>query len=150
MKKRFILLALVLVFCCLTSACETQHIDTYSSADPSEKAESIQELQPYVDYLNDRMNAEGAEDMRFQLVYINNDDIPELVLSEGSSHAAGAEVSTIVDSVRISVGTFGGYGTIVYEPKENLIVSNYFGMGIGDLRFNSMEKDGQYTELHHT
>lgn len=83
----------------------------------------------YAYVLNQKIKSYG-NDGRFSLVYINNDDIPELVIHMHSSHAAGAELYTFYNGRAIYLGTFGSFGEIYYQYKCNRFLSNYFGMGV--------------------
>lgn len=72
---------------------------------------------------------------RFTTAYIDEDDIPELIVSYGNAHVAGCEIYTYYDG-RVSKlesdstnGEFGSSGEILYSPGENLFVSRYYGTG---------------------
>lgn len=67
---------------------------------------------------------------RFSLAYIDNDNIPELLISVDGSHAGTVYVYTYYKNKAKEVGNYGEYGTIIFGEKENKIYSEYVGMGI--------------------
>ncbi len=88
----------------------------------------------YIAFLKKYMReAENPDICGFSLVYIDDDDIPELVVRDGDAHVSAAWVYTCVDSEVVELvgdlsGTFGG---IDYAEREGLIFSNvtYHGYG---------------------
>ena len=74
-------------------------------------------------------------DCRFSLAYIDGDDIPELLIHQGSDHACGVEIYAYLDGGLINVSTedtpaaFGAYGSLSYAEKGNRIASSYRAMG---------------------
>ena len=83
--------------------------------------------QAYIDYLKKYMNeVENPEICGFSLVYIDNDDTPELVIRNGDSHVSGASVYTCVNSEVVElVGDLSGtFGIIGYAERKGLIYSN--------------------------
>lgn len=80
----------------------------------------------YTDFLKEYMNeAENPDDCGFSLVYIDNDDTPELVVRDGSSHFSAAYVYTCRNSkiVKLVGNLSGTYGMIQYIEKKGLIYS---------------------------
>lgn len=59
---------------------------------------------------------------KFDLIYVDNDTIPELVIAEGGNHVSNAELYTFINGEAVHLGGYGAYGTLVYHPKDN-----YFG-----------------------
>lgn len=72
---------------------------------------------------------------RFTTAYIDEDDIPELIVAYDSSHVAGCEIYTYYDGKVSKLegysprGEFGSSGGILYSPYKNLFNSRYYGMG---------------------
>lgn len=72
---------------------------------------------------------------RFMTAYIDEDDIPELVIAYDSSHVAGCEIYTYYDGKVYKLdsnntnGEFGSSGEILYSPYKNLFNSRYYGTG---------------------
>ena len=65
----------------------------------------------------------------FNLAYINNDSIPELVVFYGDYHAAGAKVYAYVNGKVKYVDEFGEWGGFEYQEKKGVIRSSWFGFG---------------------
>ena len=72
------------------------------------------------------------EDTKFQLAYIDNDDIPELIISGGYS----VHILTIKNNELIQLKkddnnvNFSWYGCLTYREKEGLFLDDYQRMGI--------------------
>lgn len=100
-------------------------------------------LEDYDNYIKDLYPiSEGfTNKIRFWLDYLNHDDVPELFVSTGVSHANGVKVifynkstqSIDVypknDDSNYSNCGYGGYGCVNYVRKENKIISANFGQG---------------------
>ncbi len=71
------------------------------------------------------------EDAKYQLAYIDNDDIPELIISGGYS----VHIFTVKDNELIQLkkndnnGNFSWYGCLHYREKEGLFLDSYQRMG---------------------
>lgn len=85
-------------------------------------------------------NRDFHQGIRFRLVYIDGDEIPELLLIEPYCHASGVEVYTYCDDKLVEVGEFGSTGRMRYVEKEGLILSNFFNMGASFEGFYKLEK----------
>lgn len=85
-------------------------------------------------------NRDFNQGIRFRLVYIDGDEIPELLVIEPYCHASGVEVYTFCDDKLIEVGEFGSAGRMRYVEKEGLICSDFFNMGAGFSTFFKLEK----------
>ena len=59
---------------------------------------------------------------KFCLCYIDDNDVPELVISLGDFHAAGCYVFTFADGRALNLGPFGEFGAITYIEKSGLII----------------------------
>ena len=79
----------------------------------------------------------------FSLVYIDEDDIPELVVTVDTAHMFTPNVVSyngrggIVDH-----GEFGTFGAIDYLEKKNIIVSDVMYQGIGSLTIHKLTPSG--------
>ncbi|MBR6474532.1 MAG: hypothetical protein IKS98_03695 [Lachnospiraceae bacterium] len=109
----------------------------------------------YYDYVRSQMDDEYTlfETMRFGLAFIDNDDLPELLISEADYHASGTRVIFYNNGEPKEVGQFGEYGGFAYVKKENKIISHYMGMGITtidtyyiDPEYNAVAVDSLYAE----
>ncbi|MBQ4629687.1 MAG: hypothetical protein IJB70_01675 [Clostridia bacterium] len=84
-------------------------------------------------------STELSLDSKFDLIYIDDDEIPELVYRTNSSHAAGAYLytydynSAVILSYTGHDGNtyteFGSWGNITYKEKENLFCSGAMNQG---------------------
>ena len=63
----------------------------------------------------------------FRLCYITGDDIPELVVAEGSGHISAVNIFTCRGTEVVQLDeSHGGYGSLYYSPYENvLVLHNY-------------------------
>lgn len=76
--------------------------------------------------------ADYPEACGFSLVYIDNDDAPELVIRDGNGHSAAAHVYTCINSKVVKlVGDLGGtHGMIGYIEKGELVSSDVCYHGV--------------------
>ena len=114
MKKSilFVLFVLVVcVFCLISCGDKTADID---------KA-----IEAYCDF----MERENLHEWHFALCYIDEDDIPELVVSGGNSHPVTASIYTYGDGKVTEIGYAGSFGEFKFAPKQSSIISSYLGMG---------------------
>jgi len=85
----------------------------------------------YIEVLSNLNNSSA----RFMTAYIDEDDIPELIVSYSSAHVAGCEIYTYYDGKVSKLegnptnGEFGSSGGILYSPYKNLFNSRYYGTG---------------------
>ena len=80
----------------------------------------------------------------FAVAYINNDDIPELLVSYGTTHFDGICVYTYdLDDNKVEyVGEFSTYGQFAYNEKKNIMNSTYGNHGFFLSIFSTI-KDGK-------
>ena len=84
----------------------------------------------YYNYLLQHMN----DYVSFKLIYLNNDNIPELVCSEGSYFAAGADVFTIKSGKVFKISSGGFNGSLTYFKLQNVIYENTAHTGLEIIR----------------
>lgn len=86
----------------------------------------------------------------FRLAYIDDDDIPELLLMRDYSHAAGVWVYTCENGRVVEVGEFGSFGNMQYLENEGMIFSGFYNMGEGFSVFCKLEngKAEKIREFH--
>lgn len=82
-------------------------------------------LQEYVKGCSDEERKHG----RFYLAFIDDDEIPELLVIDDDIAAAGVKVFTYDQEAVVDMGEFGSMGTMRYAEKEGMIVSSFTGMG---------------------
>ncbi len=96
---------------------------------------------------------DGNDYARFGLIYVDDDDIPELVISEGPFHIAMVRLYTYADFEVKEVmwdgsNFYGDYGVTNYKERGGLITANHFINGIGSIS-NIISVDGpEATRLH--
>lgn len=90
----------------------------------AEYAEDFMEKNDMVweDYEKYKDDYRGA---KFTLIYLDYDEIPELVISEGWSLGHSPSVYTYEDKEVVYIGDFGQYGEIDYVEKEGILLSEY-------------------------
>lgn len=69
---------------------------------------------------------DGYRGAKFALIYLDHDEIPELVISEGWSLGHAPSVYTYADKEVVCIGCFGQYGEIGYVEKEGILISGYY------------------------
>ncbi|MDE6787701.1 MAG: hypothetical protein K2J47_00045 [Ruminococcus sp.] len=73
-------------------------------------------------------NVNTSEKWRFSLCDINSDDIPELFISEGTSHTARCLICSYHNGF-IGLGEYGTYGDVLFKPNLNLITAGNLHQG---------------------
>jgi len=86
-------------------------------------------LNAYAELLHNYVPRYDDLNWKFSLGYVDEDDIPELFISEGSAHFCGVDVYTYYDNTAKLINHFSESGCLEYAPKQNLIDSFYQGMG---------------------
>ena len=112
------------------------------------KSEDIQQAsyaQAYLEFLTEY--AQNSKDgkgqgARFSLVFVDDNDIPELLLMEDDCHAEGVKVYTYYQDQVVELGAFGSSGLMQYVERAGLIFSHYMGHGESDNDFFEI-KEGQ-------
>ena len=86
-------------------------------------------LKAYYNFLKSYKFDLDSSSRGFDLAYINNDSIPELIVFDGDYHAAGGKVYAYVNGKVKYVGEFGEWGGFEYQEKKGVICSYGSGMG---------------------
>ncbi|MCM1304671.1 MAG: C-type lectin domain-containing protein [Lachnospiraceae bacterium] len=71
----------------------------------------------------------GTERIRYDLVFIDIDNIPELAIIPSDAHAAAVTICVYNGGNVTEAGSFGSFGKCRFTPYENLIFSTYMGQG---------------------
>ncbi|MBD5462757.1 MAG: hypothetical protein HDR24_06820 [Lachnospiraceae bacterium] len=66
---------------------------------------------------------------RFNLVFIDDNEIPELLLMEDNSHANGVKVYTYNQEMVVELGEFGSSGWMQYVERGGMIFGHFMGFG---------------------
>ena len=112
------------------------------------KSEDMQQApyaQAYLEFLTEY--AQNSKDgkgqrARFSLAFVDDNDIPELLLMEDDCHAEGVKVFTYYQDQVVELGAFGSFGLMQYVERAGLIFSHYMGHGESDNEFFEI-KEGQ-------
>lgn len=83
-------------------------------------------LEAYAKYLEENTSYE-----HFALAYIDGDNIPELLISQGFPHVCMSEAITYYDGQAVHLGYFGDFGELRFAPKQNLIKDQVWINGVG-------------------
>ena len=122
-------------------AVENAGSEIEKSAEDAEKEESAgmvvelsEVLEGYgaflAEYESYRMGNNSEEVPGFALIYLDSDDVPELIVMEGSAHACGGYVYTFEEGEVIPVGEgYGQYGAMWYREKEGIVFHDYDAFG---------------------
>ena len=86
-------------------------------------------LKAYYNFLKSYKFDLDSSSRGFNLAYINNDSIPELIVFDGYYHGAGAKVYAYVSGKVKYVGEFGEWGGFQYQEKKGVIRSSWDGRG---------------------
>lgn len=88
----------------------------------------------YMSFLESKSYKEDfyhPEDVRYELAYIDGDNVPELLLADGNLHVSKVAVYTYNEETK-QIGflaTFSSFGKLGYVPKKNIIISYYGNHG---------------------
>ena len=80
-----------------------------------------------------------ADGIKYDLVFIDSDNIPELAIIPSDAHAFGVIICVYNDGNVVETGGFGSYGECRFNPYENLIFSTYIGQGEEESFFYRIE-----------
>lgn len=72
-------------------------------------------------------NSRGFQGPKFTLVYLNDDEIPELVIADNLQHARGTDYYIYADGEVVLIGEYGQYGQSRYAEKASMIFGEYDG-----------------------
>lgn len=86
-------------------------------------------LKAYYNFLKSYKFNTDPSTRGFNLAYINNDSIPELIVFDGDYHAAGVKVYAYVNGKVKYISEFGEYGGFEYQEKKGVIRSYWVGQG---------------------
>ena len=92
-------------------------------------------LKAYYNFLKSYKFYTDSSRRGFNLIYLNNDSIPELVVFDGDYHAIGAKVYTYANCKVKYIGDFGEFGGFEYKEKKGVICSSWMNHGISDITY---------------
>lgn len=94
-----------------------------------ETAEEEAWKEAYIDYLSAITENEIDSPAYFNLIFLNDDDIPELVTATWLSHAVQAKLVTFDGKKAVELGEYGQFGMFNYSEKSGMFDSLYSGSG---------------------
>lgn len=101
--------------------------------------------QAYIDIVK----ASDGPAVRFELGYVDDDDIPELFVSGAETHVASAKVYTYSGGKAVELCDTGSYGSAQYIEREGYIGGYYMGMGALATKVYRLE-NAKATEVYNT
>lgn len=119
-----------------------------TTASPSESWKTAYNEYLY-SYYNEIMSEEygSTSDMSFGFAYITDDDIPELLISEGTYMSAQVRLVTYVNNSICELGDFGFMGELPYVERGSVFVDGYYNRGIDTCTYYEMADDGSFKEI---
>lgn len=122
---------------------ETETQGSFQGEDLGEISVTAPYAKAYYDFLQECISARTVgPEYRFALTFIDDNEIPELLLFRDDSHAAGVEVYTYNQDQIVMLGEFGSFGNLQYVEREGMILSHFMGQGEANSDFFLLE-DGE-------
>ncbi len=112
----------------------------------AENAEGWREA--YIDLLS-RYSGEYSQfhEERVFLGYVDDNDVPELFISEGSSHACSVEIYTFENNIVTRLCKTGSNGMVNCFERQGILCGHYVGMGTGTYWVYSID-NGKVQEIY--
>ncbi len=130
---------------------ETTNDDSAEAEENNAESETIQNdnqdisvaevVTAYADYLkenNENFDTFGA----VGLIHLDDDEIPELAVSIGTSHASGICFYSYDGTNVVDLGSYGSLGCACYEYRKGIMYGYYTGMG-STFDHVAIENDGK-------
>lgn len=99
-------------------------------------------------YINTIKAATGAS-VRFELGYVDDDNVPELFVSTDMSHGAGVTVYTFANGKVVKLCDSGSYGSVRYIERKGYICGYSIAFGALDTVVHKLE-NGKVTQAYVT
>ena len=98
-------------------------------------------IKMYADFLDDLAKDDEAlrSTLRYDILYVDDDDIPELVYMEDSAHSSMVHMCLAYEDGVFEVGEFGEYGNFSYLANAGRILSFYMNHGTYLFDFFTLE-----------
>jgi hypothetical protein len=98
-------------------------------------------IRMYADYLDGLAKDDEAlrATLRYDILYVDNDDIPELVYMEDCAHSSMVHMCLAYEDGVFEVGEFGEYGNFSYLENGGRILSFYMNHGTYLFDFFTLE-----------
>lgn len=107
-----------------------QIVEKAENSDETEQAEALEGYAAFLQkYEPQQQGGGGEQELRFALLFLDGDEVPELIVMEGWAHAQGASVYLFQEGEVISIGEYGQYGALCYREKDGLLFDDYDTQG---------------------
>lgn len=107
-----------------------QIVEKAEDSDETEQAEALEGYAVFLQkYEPQQQGGGGEQELRFALLFLDGDEVPELIVMEGWAHAQGASVYLFQEGEVISIGEYGQYGALCYREKDGLLFDDYDTQG---------------------
>jgi len=129
---------------------EAQTGETAPTPEKSFEEQLNERLYLYADYLKEYcvpLLSTDSPDPRFDLLLLDDDELPELAIIEDNYHPIGVHIFMEVDGEVKEIGEFGSYGAAWYSPKQSILDNTYSGMGESDREIFSVDEKGNAVKL---
>lgn len=73
----------------------------------------------YAAFLRANKNSERGLTNRFELIYIDEDYIPEVAMTDGADHPTGVNIYKFIEGELVEIGTLGAFGSMEYIDHGN-------------------------------
>ncbi len=145
-KYRFtiIIITVIAIVFSITACKSSEDIKTENDS-RTEARKEVDWLDFYTEFIKNNYETWekfNADNLKYDLVYINNDDIPELVLGYGDNHVCRMFILTSDGNSVYNLGYYGDSGTVRYVPHKNILYDCAGGQGFFRHAFLSIAKDG--------
>lgn len=168
MKKIIIAIVSVLVLCMPLTACEEQKIytaevsseelseiqaepDKSSTVNPKQESQSsvkVPSINSYKviyigklnDYFRELVEYDVPDDSYFELIDIDQDKTPELVISSPTIHDSKCELYTVSGGKLVDLKVDAGFGQLFYNPELKQMATKKINQGKTDLWVGEIEK----------
>ncbi len=116
-----------------TSSTTSSRTSSTTSSTTSSKTSSMTSSQKtyksykeaYEEFMKEMINGDQTGTSVFYIAYVDNDDIPELFVTEGVGF--NLSLYTYYEGEVVDLGSFGNAGNVMYIPKKNLMLNARFG-----------------------
>lgn len=121
---------------------QTKTVGTNSTANQTTIYKEAEEA--YKNYLRTAKN-EMSLPLRYELVYLDNDDVPELMYTNGESHNCTVSICAYKNGKVVPVvnsendNSYGQFGSLTFYPRTGYVKSVYTGSGIESETWYSMQ-----------
>lgn len=123
------------------SSAETENVEEPEPAAVKKAPSAFKAIRMYADFLDDLAKDDEVlrSTLRYDILYVDDDDIPELVYMEDSAHSSMVHMCLAYEDGVFEVGEFGEYGNFSYLENKGRILSFYMNHGTYLFDFFTLE-----------